>query len=35
MQGWWVRHDSSNRKDSAEDAREHALALLIEPGNQP
>jgi hypothetical protein len=34
MQAWLVRHDSPNRNDSAEDAREHALAPLIEPGNQ-
>jgi hypothetical protein len=34
MQAWLVRHDSPNRKDLAEDEREHALEPLIEPGNQ-
>jgi hypothetical protein len=35
MQAWLVRQAPPNRKDVAEEEREHASASLIEPGNQP
>jgi hypothetical protein len=34
MQAGLVRHDATHRNDAAEDARQHGLEPLIEPGHQ-